>query len=212
MPGAAPTRPLMRMHQVPQLPDGRFQLRKLGIRPPTPLIIAMDGAGKNGVLESYTAERGLQLVVSKLSQCESPGDLLGFMATEEQFPCPICCDADKATTAVYREDDWLRHGDEAHQVSEDAMRAGLGRWRSRIRKASRCIPPAWLPTHGRGVYVLDEYNRANGMMENAALELIREHRFSMSGWHLPPDWILVALANPNTERFIGTNPLDAASE
>jgi hypothetical protein len=202
----------MRIQQVPQLLDGLFKLQESGIPPPTPLIVAMDGAGKNGILETYTRERGLQLVVTKLSTCESPGDLIGVLAVEDHLPCPACFTANPEIIDRFPEAEWLRHGREEHQMDEAAMRAAVEPLRAHIRKASHSLPPAWLPSHGRGIWVLDEFTRANSMMENATLELVRERRLSMARWALSKNWLLVALANPNTEGFTGTNPLDAASE
>lgn len=203
----------MQPNDYPRLIDALFRLKdKHGITPPTPLIVAMDGAGKNALHDAYTADRKIGNATVKLGQAESAGDLLGVMARIDLLACPGCIAKDAANGDRYTEADLVVHAQEAHGISPEALRPALEPLRLLTRSASRFLPPAYLPTHGRGVFCMDEYNRANGMVENLSLELIREQRLSMNGWQLPKEWIMVAFANPPTERFTGANPLDAASE
>lgn len=64
--------------------------------------------------------------------------------------------------------------------------------------------PEFLPKDGAGILFLDEINRAPQMVQNAALQLVLNHRI---GEHVLPDtWHIVAAANPDGAGVTKVNP------
>lgn len=66
----------------------------------------------------------------------------------------------------------------------------------------RChwLPPAFLPTDGRGVLFLDELNAAPPLVQAACYQLILDRR--LGEYVLPPGWSLVAAGNREQDRSV----------
>jgi hypothetical protein len=61
-------------------------------------------------------------------------------------------------------------------------------------KVTRYLPPAFLPTKGKGVLVLEEINRAPRYMRAPCLQLLTDR--SLNDYRLPDGWWIAAAINP----------------
>lgn len=59
-------------------------------------------------------------------------------------------------------------------------------------------PPAWLPSKGKGIFLLDELANALPAMQNVCLQLIHDRR--VGEYELPRDWVCVAISNRVEDR------------
>ena len=59
------------------------------------------------------------------------------------------------------------------------------------------LPPACLPTRGKGILFLDEVNRILRQLRACLLTLITTRHIPLSGYRLPPGWRIVAACNPS---------------
>jgi MoxR-like ATPase len=60
---------------------------------------------------------------------------------------------------------------------------------------TRFLPPAFLPTTGRGLLVFEELNRCERFMRAPCLQLLTSR--SLNDYMLPPGWLPVAAINPD---------------
>ena len=60
---------------------------------------------------------------------------------------------------------------------------------------TRWLPPAFLPTSGRGILFLDELPAAPAMVQAAMYELVLDRRIGQE-YSLPEEWVVVAAGNP----------------
>lgn len=67
------------------------------------------------------------------------------------------------------------------------------------------LTPDFLPDSGRGIFFVDELNRASQMVQNACLRLALEGK--IGNYTMPRDWHFVAACNPNGP---GTTKMSAA--
>lgn len=82
------------------------------------------------------------------------------------------------------------------------------------RKTTYAMPEALPKTDdpdaaGGGILFIDEINRANLEVMQGMMEVIGEGEIGQSGWKLPPGWLVVAAANPNTAGY-DVNKMDDA--
>ena len=69
-------------------------------------------------------------------------------------------------------------------------------------------PPEWVPKEaGPGILLLDDINRADDRMLRGVMQLLQN--FEMLSWKLPPQWQIVATANPDNGEYSVT-PMDDA--
>lgn len=69
-------------------------------------------------------------------------------------------------------------------------------------------PPEWVPKEvGPGILLLDDINRADDRMLRGVMQLLQN--FEMLSWKLPPQWQIVATANPDNGDYSVT-PMDDA--
>jgi MoxR-like ATPase len=61
-------------------------------------------------------------------------------------------------------------------------------------KVTRYLPPAFLPTKGRGLIVFEELNRCPNYMRAPCLQLLTDR--SLNDYRLPPGWLPAAAINP----------------
>jgi MoxR-like ATPase len=61
-------------------------------------------------------------------------------------------------------------------------------------KVTRYLPPAFLPTKGRGLIVFEELNRCPNYMRAPVLQLLTDR--SLNDYRLPPGWLPAAAINP----------------
>jgi hypothetical protein len=78
-----------------------------------------------------------------------------------------------------------------------------------ITKDGRTVyaPPAFLPRDGRGLFVIEELNRADRIMRAPCLQLMTAR--SLNDYVLPAGWLPVACVNPSEEGY-DVDELDAA--
>src|SRR5262249_54945294 len=66
-------------------------------------------------------------------------------------------------------------------------------------KVTRYLPPAFLPTGGKGVLVLEELNRAPRYMRAPCLQLLTARR--LNDYRVPDGWWLAAAINPAEDGY-----------
>jgi hypothetical protein len=64
---------------------------------------------------------------------------------------------------------------------------------------TRFLPPAFLPTAGQGLLVLEEVNRAPEFMRGPCLQLLTER--ALNDYRLPEGWLPVAAINPADDGY-----------
>jgi hypothetical protein len=64
---------------------------------------------------------------------------------------------------------------------------------------TRFLPPAFLPTAGQGLLVLEEVNRAPEFMRGPCLQLLTER--ALNDYRLPEGWLPVAAINPAEDDY-----------
>lgn len=69
--------------------------------------------------------------------------------------------------------------------------------------------PAYLPTAGQGIFLMEEANRCSELMNACSLEFLTSRRIHLSDYELPDDWMLAACANPSDAGY-HVQDLDAA--
>lgn len=85
--------------------------------------------------------------------------------------------------------------------------------------ATKFIKPDYLPTSGKGIFFLDEINRATKDLHQATFQLVLDKR--LHNYHMPKavfdadgnwvdGWVVVAAMNPNTEDYVVTDISDSA--
>lgn len=68
--------------------------------------------------------------------------------------------------------------------------------------------PSWVPqAKGPGILLLDDFNRADERIIKGLMQLLQEKK--MIAWSLPPGWIIILTANPETLSY-NVTPLDQA--
>ncbi len=68
--------------------------------------------------------------------------------------------------------------------------------------------PSWVPqSDGPGILLLDDFNRADERIIKGLMQLLQEKK--MIAWSLPPGWMILLTANPETLNYHVT-PLDQA--
>jgi MoxR-like ATPase len=75
------------------------------------------------------------------------------------------------------------------------------------QKRTACAVPREMPTDGRGILLLEELNRAERHVQQAAMELCLTGRTRQ--YTLPPGWVVFAVINPEEDDYFVT-PLDPA--
>ncbi len=69
--------------------------------------------------------------------------------------------------------------------------------------------PSWIPDEkGPGILLLDDFNRADERIIKGLMQLLQEKK--MIAWSLPPKWVIVLTANPESHQYQVT-PLDQAT-
>lgn len=85
--------------------------------------------------------------------------------------------------------------------------------------STRFIKPDYLPTSGKGIFFLDEINRATKDLHQATFQLIldkRLHQYMLPKATFDKDgnwldgWVVVAAMNPSTEDYVVTDMSDSA--
>jgi MoxR-like ATPase len=66
-------------------------------------------------------------------------------------------------------------------------------------RVTRYLPPAFLPTEGRGLLAIEELNRAPAYMRAPCLQLLT-HR-TLNDYRLPAGWLPVAAVNPEGQSY-----------
>jgi MoxR-like ATPase len=74
-------------------------------------------------------------------------------------------------------------------------------------KLTQFCPPAFLPKRGKGLFVIEELNRAPVYMRAHCLQLLTSRR--INDYRLPVGWLPVAAINPDDEAY-DTSQVDAA--
>jgi MoxR-like ATPase len=75
-------------------------------------------------------------------------------------------------------------------------------------RETQFAPPSWVPREpGPGILLLDDLNRADDRILRGLMQLLQ--RYGMMSWSLPPDWQIVATANPEGGDYSVT-PMDDA--
>ncbi len=72
------------------------------------------------------------------------------------------------------------------------------------------LPPEWVPKkddEGPGILLLDDINRADDRILRGIMQLLQE--FEMFSWKLPPKWLIVCTANPDSGEYSVTEMDDA---
>ena len=70
------------------------------------------------------------------------------------------------------------------------------------------LAPEWVPTDpGPGILLLDDLNRADDRILRGTMQLLQN--FEMFSWSLPPQWQIIATANPDSGDYSVT-PMDPA--
>ncbi len=72
---------------------------------------------------------------------------------------------------------------------------------------TRYAAPSIMPREGRGILMLEELNRSERYLQQAALQLLTARR--LHEYELPPEWSMVAAINPENGEY-NVNPLDRA--
>jgi hypothetical protein len=68
--------------------------------------------------------------------------------------------------------------------------------------------PSWVPqSKGPGILLLDDFNRADERIIKGLMQLLQEKK--IIAWSLPPAWVIVLTANPETLSY-NVTPLDKA--
>jgi MoxR-like ATPase len=75
------------------------------------------------------------------------------------------------------------------------------------QKRTACAVPREMPTEGQGILLLEELNRAERHVQQAAMELCLTGRTRQ--YTLPPGWVVFAAINPEEDDYFVT-PLDPA--
>ncbi len=61
-------------------------------------------------------------------------------------------------------------------------------------------PPAWIPKEpGPGLLILDDINRADDRILRGVMQLLQN--FELMSWTLPPNWHIIATANPDDGNY-----------
>jgi hypothetical protein len=172
------------------------------------------GIGKTAIPHEVATELSQELgkpvrcVVLKPGQADSAGDLVGMPEKVPYFPCPFCPASESAEG--FRAEDLAQHAQDAHQQTlEAAMDAMKGRDHLVVRKQRFAVTDIW-PTSGLGILVIDEINRAPGDIQNSLLGLVQECVMEMTGYKVPPGFIIIATANPPTSDYVATQDMDLA--
>lgn len=77
------------------------------------------------------------------------------------------------------------------------------------KTATKFMRPSWLPTSGKGIVFLDEFNRARRDVLQASFQFVLDRRIGTE-YVLPEGWHIVVAGNPNTNDFITTDISDEA--
>ncbi|MEM7105396.1 MAG: AAA family ATPase [Bacteroidota bacterium] len=79
---------------------------------------------------------------------------------------------------------------------------------SLVNGKTEFAPPKWVPaSKGPGILLIDDLNRADDRILRGLMQLFQV--YSLSSWSLPPQWQIVATANPDGGDYSVT-PLDDA--
>ncbi len=77
------------------------------------------------------------------------------------------------------------------------------------RALSRFAPPEWIPQEdGPGIFLIDDFNRADDRILRGLMALWQERR--LSSWALPKDWYILLTGNPEGQQYSVT-PVDEAT-
>jgi MoxR-like ATPase len=177
------------------------------------------GIGKTAIPHEVAKQLSQELgkpvrcVVLKPGQADSAGDLVGMPEKVPYFPCPFCLDArtaDGVPLEEYRVEELAQHVQAVHHKTvEAAMEQLKGRDHLIVKKQRFAVTDVW-PTSGLGILVIDEINRAPGDIQNSLLGLVQECVMEMTGYRVPPGFIIVATANPPTSDYVATQDMDLA--
>jgi hypothetical protein len=173
------------------------------------------GIGKTAIPHEVARELSQELgkpvrcVVLKPGQADSAGDLVGMPEKVPYFPCPHCLEK-RATPEEFRIEELAEHVQQVHLKGlEETMELMKGRDHLIVKKQRFAVTDIW-PTSGLGILVIDEINRAPGDIQNSLLGLVQECVMEMTGYRVPPGFIIIATANPPTSDYVATQDMDLA--
>lgn len=191
-----------------------FELKtKHGLHVPI-CIWGKAGIGKTAIPHDVAKQLSQELgkpvrcVVLKPGQADSAGDLVGMPEKVPYFPCPFCLETLQAPEE-FRVEELAQHVESHGQSLEAAMERLKGRDHLIVKKQRFAVTDVW-PTSGLGILVIDEINRAPGDIQNSLLGLVQECVMEMTGYRVPPGFIIIATANPPTSDYVATQDMDLA--
>jgi hypothetical protein len=176
----------------------KTQDRKNGKKVPF-CIWGKHGIGKTSIPEQIAAERGIGFRSIPSAQFEEMGDLTGMPGTGAWIN--------------------LKNDDgeviKSKLVDKDLVGSyvNLG-WERDMTKSNQMMisPPSWVPDldlghNEKGIFCIDDFNRANGRIINGIMQLLQDGK--LTSWSLPPQWTIVLTANPPGGDYATTELDDA---
>ena len=147
------------------------------------------GIGKTSVVIQIAEELGLEVVKINLAQIEDPGDLAGFPLRQVEYNM-------EDGSSMWVDEFNIKHMLETHSLKPTG------------RSRTAYCPPKWVDSESKGgILLLDDWNRGDGRMLQAVMELIDRQEYS--GWKLPKNWHIILTSNPDNGEYL-VNSIDNA--
>lgn len=181
------------------------------------MFVGATGVGKTQVVDQCGDEISNEFVLPdfrvinlRLSQKEQ-GDLVGSPFEVELVPCPYCVengDDGFHQDYLHVKHKLLQHIEKVHGKQygkkppsyQEVMDIVRSKYSHLITFRTGNMVPDFLPTSGHGIIHLDEYNRAQLGVRNAAFEFVEKG--CLGKYKLPEGWIVLSSINPPTEEYI----------
>ena len=165
-------------------------LQENGKLPVAVEVVGDSGIGKTSTIVQLANELDLKFVKLNLAQIEELGDLVGFPI--RQFE--VCLPAGDCL--------WI----DEHAVMEYTKQ---GYQFTGANRMSYC-PPEWISNSASGgMFLLDDWNRADIRFIQAVMELIDRQQYI--SWSLPKDWHIILTSNPDNGEYL-VNSIDNAQK
>lgn len=155
-------------------------IQSTGKNPVAVEVIGDSGLGKTSSVIQLSKELGLNFVKLNLAQIEELGDLIGFPLRQfELCKDKKCLWIDEQAITEYTKQGYEFTG----------------------QKRMGYCPPEWISDMtGGGILLLDDYNRADIRILQAAMEIC--DRQSYISWKLPKDWHIILTCNPDNGDYL----------
>jgi len=169
------------------------------------------GLGKTSVVLQLANKLGLNFYKLNLAQIEELGDLVGFPIRQFQM-----CKDTKAILSTQKVIDGkvvtmpaITAGTECLWIDEQAVGAydKEGYKFTGLKRMDYC-PPVWIAgMQGGGILLIDDFNRADTRLIQAAMEIIDRQEYI--SWKLPKDWHIIMTSNPDDGKYMVNSQDDA---